>query len=154
PFVVATLAERIMMGGNEFTGVYVYYKSQFSGLLKGLLSSPFESTAAMLERTFKISCYLGLFCLPLLPGAIKQIWTDLRARRWFAPAAVAIAALISAQSYVHIVCQNRQLMPFSQNLLRIPMVGPLDLMGICVEAIKPRHRLWLTIAGSVLAIII
>lgn len=152
PLAVTFVAERMLVLGNEFIAMYQWHKGQLAGTVHQLISSPVSASAAMLERTFKIYCYFAIFCLPIIPGMITQIVRDIAKRRKLAVASLALSVAIAIYALFQIVHVNHQLMPFNQNLLRIPMVGPINLMGICVAGLKARHRLWLTIACALLAV--
>jgi hypothetical protein len=151
PIVVALFAERLMIRGNEFLGVYAFYKNQFVVVASHLITSPVSGFSALSERLFKIFCYVGFFCLPIMPALIAAMVREIRRRQIVPIVSLVSGALIAIPCFVHVVCLDHQLMPFNPNLLRIPMVGPINLMGICVAALKTRQRLWLTIVCGVLA---
>ena len=161
PIAVAALAEQCMSRGNDFIAAYSWYKSQFAATVKHLALSPVQGGATLCERTFQIFCYFGLFCLPLVPFIVKTVGSPTNPlgspassllRSWWAP--FTLAAVIAVPSFVHTVFFEHRLMPFSDNLLRIPMIGPINLMGICIAGLKTRQKMWITCVGGVLALIL
>jgi Dolichyl-phosphate-mannose-protein mannosyltransferase len=154
PILAALFAEKLMLRGNEFAAVYDWYKAQFGNVVHQLLFSPLVGCAGMVERTFKVFCYFALFCLPLIPFILKQIIDEVRTRQKAMFLSLSLAILVSVPSFLHAVVFNHQLLPFSNNLWRMPMVGPINLMGICVAGLKTRQRMYLTIAASILAVVL
>jgi hypothetical protein len=152
PLAVASIAERLLLASSEYAFVYQWHRSQMLGQALSLFQTPLTAGPALVERLFKIFCYFSLFLAPVIPAIATHLVKQLRERNKLTIGVFTVALVTAVVCFVHTVRFEHQLMPFNQNLLRIPMLGPLNLMGICVAGLKDRQRLWLTIACALAAV--
>lgn len=131
---------------------YGLVKEAHLAFLQDLSATPFASLWNITSALGMVCCYLGLFCLPILLSfiiKIKKLLVNRTLPIWLL-AAIAITAI----SVFQLVIQERRLMPFNQNLLRIPIIGAIGIMGIEIPSLKPRQALWLTDTSYALSLLL
>ncbi len=114
--------------------------------IKNLFTQPLQSLSQILVALGQSVCYLGLFCSPILFAFLihgKQIITHFKSF-WLG---LSISALIIMLSVKELVFTQAKLMPFNQNLLRLPMICALTIMGLNIPLLSKRNLKWLTAAS-------
>jgi hypothetical protein len=103
------------------------------------------------QALFVSFCYLGLFCLPLLPFLIGGL---IRTRAQFSlinilPIALSTITLALA-GYQTVIVQGAT-MPFCENIWRVTSIGAQGIMGISHPVLTARERLLLTLISAFIA---
>jgi hypothetical protein len=152
PVAVAVASQHWFASANEFTAVYASQKQQLMSLLHQLLFGNASVWWALITRSARIFSYFGLFCLPVVPAMIAQLVCDAKKRDRRVWVSLGVATLVVIASTAQALGVDHKLMPYSENLLRFPMVGPLDVMGICVGGLTGKQKLWLTLASAICSV--
>lgn len=103
------------------------------------------------QALFVSFCYLGLFCLPLLPFLIGGLLRD-RTRLSsinFLPSVVSTIILALA-GYQSVIIQGAT-MPFCENIWRVTSIGAQGIMGISHPVLTASERLTLTLFSALAA---
>jgi len=151
PLVWTAGLESMLENGDSKCIEYTNFKQSHVRFFADALRTPLNWLFSMMVALGQISCYFGLYCLPLLvlfvPKSFrfaKQGWSFLPV--WFACAATVVVAALTK-----LVVADKRSMPFSMNMLRIPEVGAHNLMGVSFPALNRTSRMWLTHISGMLA---
>jgi 4-amino-4-deoxy-L-arabinose transferase-like glycosyltransferase len=145
-----------MSMSTEFVEGFSWYQDQFALVIKQLLHAPLKMVLPFTFSLGQLACYVGLFCAPLLVcfvPSLKELFAraglQLKAAKigafWYA-----LAAFIVTAGVVQAMAVYNRLMPFNQNLLRMPNVGASTIMGISIAPVSASFRQWLTLSSSLL----
>ncbi len=143
PLLAFFCVDKAMAQMNLNNSNFGWYRSEFSNLLVGLVRAPMKVLPRLLIQAGKSSFYLGLFSLPLLPAFIPLL-VKLSGRQrvnafWYVFATAAVTAV-----WISLVFVNHSLMPFNQNLLRLPELGAHTIMGVNCPNLPDKWRVLLT----------
>lgn len=152
PIAVAIVTEKLFAIDNTIAGPYMWQRQQMLSTVHQLIVANPYAWGFTFERLAGIFSYFGLFCLPLVPPIVLSIASSIKRRdRLVIISLVAATSLAVVAAGYSIIVQHR-LMPFSENLLRFPVVGPINIMGVSVDGLHSKKRLWLTIISALLSV--
>jgi hypothetical protein len=112
--------------------------------IKNIFLAPVDSIYKIVVALGQTCCYLGLFCLPaLIPFVFirKKRLTQYFRSSWPMMLFCILVLLVSAKE---LLINQGKLMPFNQNLLRLPMICALTIMGLNMPLLSKRYLKWLT----------
>jgi len=133
---------------------YIDVKEGHWQLVQNMLRLPVHGLHAFIVAMGESACYLGLFCLPVLLSILLQgrkILTKYAPYLWHWLLMAGCMVMISANQLV--IAQSK-LMPFNQNLLRLPMVCALTIMGLNMPLLSGKTLRWITMLSFVLAFVL
>lgn len=155
PIATGVLADKWMMATSDFTPLYVWYKGMVTSAVRDILRAPSKMFFPLLQIAGQLLCYVGLFCLPILIGfhrqlvgifhpAAKPSTGRIPAQQQMSAGWFALSAAVITYALTQCVIVSKKLMPFNQNLLRIPAVGAHTILGINHANLPNRAREILT----------
>ncbi len=130
---------------------YMAVKEGHILFLKNVIFSPLQCLYHFIVASGQTACYLALFTCPILISFVlkgKGILAKYLPSLWLSILLATTTALVSAKE---LVISQAKLMPFNQNLLRLPMVCALTIMGLNMPLLPPRRLKWLTAISFFLA---
>lgn len=151
PIACAYAADLWLAASDKISDSYVWFKSIHRQAVVDFLRAPGKGLFAMAVACGQVGCYLGLYCAPLLVPCLPLLAEALKIRPRIAPCAFILPAVTMTASLTKVVGGDGRLMPFNQNMLRLPQVGPPNLMGISIPLLKSGPRRWLTWLSALLA---
>lgn len=159
PVVAGVTVDKWMVASNDFADLYLYHKKMLTHALYEIVHAPGRIAMPIGQIIGELFSYFGIFSLPLMPGLFELIAKlGVRtAKTWISPIHFVISAAIMSFSTCKYVFVDHRLMPFNQNLLRMPAVGAHTIMGINHAVLSDKLRGWLTalagISGFVISVL-
>jgi hypothetical protein len=148
PLLSFVCIDKAMTQMNLGSTNFGWYRSEFKALLVSALRAPLKLLPALMIQVGKTSFYLGLFTLPLLPAFLPALAGIKSKQRispvWYVAATAAITAVC-----VDLVYVKHALMPFNQNLLRLPELGAHTIMGVNLPPLANKWRVLLTDVSAI-----
>lgn len=154
PYLLYTGIDHWLMSTNHAGQSYVMLKEQHHRFINELFSSPIQWLYKFSWGLGQTACYLGLFCSPILLALFlqsKQILSKHIKHLWYW---LLMAAIIVAISIFELIIVQSKLMPFNQNLLRLPFVCALTIMGLSMPLFSKKILKWVTVISFSLAYIL
>lgn len=154
PVVLFLGLEHWLVVSDRLSESYVWFKARHIAFARSLVHTPLKILFALLVMLGQVACYLGLYCLPVL-GGLFVILADLIKHKvrvaglWFVLASSCVVA-----SLTKLVVSDRKLMPINLNMLRIPIVGAPNIMGVSIPLLTGKQRLVLTWLSGFSAILL
>lgn len=151
PVGVTISLEKWLTVSDKLSDSYIWFKQRHMSFVHELFKHPGKALFALTVIGGQVLCYLGLYLLPILIsflGFFGGLFTKSSKilACWFA----ASAAVITTSLTKLVVGENR-LMPFNQNMLRLPVIGAPNILGVSVPLLSNKVRFWLTQTCGVLA---
>ena|GEM_PF-1306815 len=147
-----------MSMSTQFGKGFSWYQGEFALTIKQMLHVPLKMVLPFTFSFGQLACYIGLFCAPLLVSFVpvfKGLFLRFDAGKklqqvhisayWYA-----LSAFIVTFGVTKAIEAYKRLMPFNQNLLRMPNVGASTIMGISIAPASAAFRQWLTLGSSLL----
>jgi len=150
PALAALAAEAWLQQSDRVSEAYLWFKQLHHETLGDFWRRPGQGIFSMTVALGQVGCYYGLYCLPaLLPflAILPDMW---RATVRLSPLSFTAAAAVVCTSLTKL-CADGRLMPYNQNMLRVPQVGPPNLIGISMPLLKIGQRRLLTGVSGALA---
>lgn len=151
PAVWFKLVDQIAPISTNHPMAYGWYQNHVNGIFSGLLKKPLPTLYELDLHTGEAAFYIALLLLPLLVTLAPR-FSDLFKRKprilgaWFVLSfGTCIATLMK------FVVIDHNAMPFSQNLLRMPVLGTLAIMGINLPALSKQWKVVLTDVSAISA---
>lgn len=134
---------------------YGWYQNQFNHILVNLVHSPMNAIYEISIFAGKSVMNVGLVLLPIIVS-FAVCYADLVRKQvrllglWFA---LGTATVVTTMTKMMVF--DGKLMPFSQNILRVPLLGSLGIMGVSFANLNKTSRLIMThvSAGSAILLI-
>ncbi len=149
PLAVGYLADKWMLATNDFTSLYVWYKGMVGKQISLLIHRPGRMLPTLLQISGELLGYLGLFLLPAIPAFHPSVIRFFKNKSSINPAFPMISAALLMFSMCKFIFGENRLMPFSQNLLRIPELGAHTILGINHANLSNKWRENLTWASGI-----
>lgn len=147
PVALTVGLEAELSQGISKCAEYAGFKQAHTNFFKDMLRVPLQWLFSMTVALGQVSCYFGLYCLPLLVLFMRPIIGNVgRLATW-----MTLAAVVVSTALTKLVVADKRLMPFSGITLRIPEIGAHNLMGISLPALSNSWRMKLTHLCGVLA---
>lgn len=141
--------ESVLEHGATKCAEYTTFKQAHMRFFADLARVPLNWLFSMTVAFGQISCYLAVFCLPLLVLFVPRIIFFAKQKMSLLTVWAALASAAVAATLTKLVVSDKRLMPFSMNMLRVPEVGAHNLMGITLPALSKTPRVWLTHLSAV-----
>lgn len=163
PIATGVLADKWMMETSDFTPLYVWYKGMVTSTVKNILHAPSKMFFPLLQIAGQLLCYVGLFCAPVMICFHKQLTGLVFASNRHNTVSAAprigagwytVSAAIVTLALTQCVLVAKKLMPFNQNLLRMPAVGAHTILGINHANLPNRAREILTTFSGLMAFLL
>ncbi len=133
---------------------YADVKQGHAQFVREAFCSPLTWLYKVLVGLGQTTCYMGLFCLPILLSFIlrsKRLISKYISQLWVWILLAACTIFISVKE---LALTQHKLMPFNQNLLRLPMVCALTIMGLNMPLLSNKNLRWVTIISFILAFVL
>lgn len=140
PLAVGYLADKWMLATNDFTSLYVWYKGMVGKQISLLIHRPGRMLPTLLQLSGELLAYLGLFLIPAIPSFYPTVIRFIRNKSSINPMFPLASASLVIFSMCKFIFGENRLMPFSQNLLRIPELGAHTILGINHAALSNKWR--------------
>ncbi len=153
--ILWTMELEILLEAIHTLGVpHTVYKSQLLLAAAELVRSPFQQLYQLVVKLGQLSCYLGLFCAPLICAfafnLLDRIGEHIRkAWPWFLLSVVVVGCAIG-----QLILQQQRLMPFSPILWKIPDLGVCSIVSTANPQWQPWLLAYLTSSAVVLSIVL
>ena len=144
PSVLFVALSHWLMVADRVSDSYIWFHRLHEHFFHLCLRRPLDASFSMLTMLGQVACYYGLYLLPiLLPCCLLLASLFLKevkiAGIWFLLSAVTIATALAKFMMV-----DKLFMPFNENMLRIPIVGAPNILGISIPKMPMRIRVMLT----------
>ncbi len=154
PVVETWCLENALVSVVQYQEGYKWFEAEFTRIISDIFRKPFKSIYTFTLAFGKMGFYLGLFCIPVLCAftfLLKQLFQAEAklASIWFVLSGGMVATTLTTLAVL-----EQKWMPFNQNLLRIPTLGALGIMGVSLPALGSRWRQWLTYLSGFFAFLL
>lgn len=153
PILWGIQIEHIMALTNKFPAAYNWYKSEFGAIANGLVKLNPKTWTKVLVQCGRTNMYLAFFAAPVLMLFLPKLLGMIKRNTKAVAVYFTCAAAVIATSIWKLVAVQHNLMPFSQNLWRMPAVGSLAIMGINIANLANKWRRILTWFCAALAFV-
>jgi hypothetical protein len=133
---------------------YGWYQNHVNGIFTSLIKTPMiglYNVGTQLGETF---FYMALLILPLTVAFLPCIADLFKRRARILPVWFVFGAVVAVATSMKFIVVMNTYMPFSQNLLRVPVLGSLALLGINFPTLAKPWALTLTHVSAVSATLI
>lgn len=154
PLIWFKTVDRIAPVSTNHPMAYGWYQHRVTGVFTGFFHTPLPALYNLSTVLGEVTLYLGLLLLPLLALSLPFFRDLFRHRARILGGWFAIGTGIAVVTVTRFVVIQQNLMPFSQNLLRIPIVGCLGIMGVSIANLSKQARLAITHVSAALSILL
>jgi hypothetical protein len=154
PTVWFKLVDRIAPISTNHPMAYGWYQKHVNGLFTSLVRTPLNGIYDLSVQTGEAALYIGLLLLPLLLAFAPCVLDLFKAKVRVIAAWFVASAAIVITTLTKFVVQDQNYMPFCQNLLRVPILGSLGIMGINLPLLPKNLRLALTHLSAAAAVVL
>lgn len=152
PVISMLLLQHWMQVSSKFPAGYSWYKESFLDTFTKYAKHPLDGLLQISSHCGQLSFYIGLFCAPVLIAyclpLLKKCYKQFASR-----CSLIAGAACTLLTVWKVVCEGKRLMPFNQNLLRVPALGASTIMGVNIPPAKPRVRGWMTGLSGFMSVI-
>ena len=148
PIAAGYLVDKWMLATSDFTPVYIWYRSMAGKQVMHLLHAPARNLPSLIQVSGELLVYLGLFSLPFLVSFLPALARFFRNKGNISPALPLILSFVIVFSLCRFVLGENRLMPFSQNIIRLPELGAHSILGINYAVLSSSWREKLTLVSG------
>jgi hypothetical protein len=152
PLAAFAIADHMLLAAKTDTG-YDWYKRSSTGIAGKIAAKPWKSAGKIDVLLGAGACYLGLFLAPLFFAVPRRLIGTLVSHARPIAVGLAVAVAIVGTALLQLIGRDHMLMPFCLNLLRVPSLGPLPLMGINFYGLHKNAAVAFTSISAVLAVV-
>jgi len=153
PLITFFAADRMLTVAKTDAGYDWYKRTSSGGLLSTIMQKPWKSLCKFDALVGAAACYMGLFLAPVFLAIPRRLKASTMARIRMLGITVAVSISIVATALVQLIGRDKTMMPFSLNLLRVPSLGALPIMGINFYPLHRNASFWFTSVAAVLAVV-
>ncbi|MBI4534322.1 MAG: glycosyltransferase family 39 protein, partial [Candidatus Melainabacteria bacterium] len=114
---------QLMQHYSAYPAGYFWFRNELAAQMREFLHRPLGALFAYLVSAGQVSCYFGLFFAPVLVPCVLSLKDLFKSKVKILPVCFAISAGTISLTLAKVVVAGQKLMPFNQNLLRMPAVG-------------------------------
>ncbi len=144
PAIWFKLVDKVVPVSLNHPMAYGWYQNHVNGIFTSLLKTPLIGLYSLGIHLGETCFYLSLVLLPVIVALMPCLFDLVRSRTRIWGAWFIFGATIAVATAMKFVIQSQSYMPFSQNLLRVPVVGSLAIMGINLPTLAKPWRLSMT----------
>jgi hypothetical protein len=154
PIAVTIGLEKWLTVSDKLSDSYIWFKQKHMSVVHELFKHPGKSLFVLIVVGGQVLCYMGLYLLPILVSFFG-LFTGLFTRTskilaaWFVGSAVVVTTALTK-----LVVAEDRLMPFNQNMLRLPVIGAPNILGVSIPLLSDKMRYWLTQVSGLLAFLL
>ncbi len=152
PLAAFAIADRLLLTAKTDDG-YDWYKRSSTGIGGAIAAKPWKSVCKIDVILGVGACYLGLFLAPLFFAAPRRLVGTLVAHARPIAVGLAVAVSVVGTALWQLIGRDHMFMPFCLNLLRVPSLGPLPIMGINFYGLHKNAAVAFTSISAALALV-
>jgi len=144
PAIWFKLVDKVVPVSLNHPMAYGWYQNHVNGIFTSLIKTPLIGLYSLAIHLGETCFYLSLVLLPLIVALTPCLFDLVRSRIRIWGAWFIFGATIAVATAMKFVIQSQSYMPFSQNLLRVPVIGSLAIVGINLPTLAKPWRLSIT----------
>ncbi|MBY0358820.1 MAG: hypothetical protein K2W82_12520 [Candidatus Obscuribacterales bacterium] len=132
---------------------YELARAAHTAFIQSFFTAPLNAWQATLVGFGQACCYVALFIAPVLIAFATSFFISIKKQKKRFLLLFILAALLLLPSIHQLIYVEHKLMPFNNNLLRLPTIGALGIIGLEMEPWRHGYHTILTVLAYILALI-